>query len=207
MMSSTKILSGIALVALAGAPATAQIELANANRGFELGDTTDWVSFPTGNSTFSAVMDPNSGVFGGFLRNDASGSSAVIKQANLGEGLVTTNQEVTISFFAKGSGDLGGIVFAEFFNEIAGGGVSSGQILGGGHLALTTEYQEFNFTVFTDAVDVSGGVTLQFAAVTGANIGSFSEFFVDDVSVTIIPAPAAASLLAGGVLLAGRRRR
>ena len=33
--------------------------------------------------------------------------------------------------------------------------------------------------------DVSGGVTLQFAVVTGANFGSVSELFIDDVSVTV----------------------
>ncbi|MEM9065032.1 MAG: hypothetical protein AAGB51_06030 [Planctomycetota bacterium] len=205
MNASTTILAGTALVALATAPAAAQIELTS-NGGFETGDTTDWVSFPTANSTFGAVTDPNSGTYAGRVFNDDLASSAVIKQANIGQGLVTSGQEVTISFWAKGTGDVGGVAFAEFFSEIDGGGVSSSEILGGTPLALTTDYQLFEFTAFAGP-DVSGGITLQFAVVTGGGAGSFSEFFVDDVSVTIIPAPAAASLLAGGALLAGRRRR
>jgi hypothetical protein len=54
---------------------------------------------------------------------------------------------------------------------------------------------------------VSGGVTLQFAAVTGGDPSSTSVLFIDDVSITIVPAPAGAALLGMGGLVAMRRRR
>tara|TARA_R110002073_G_scaffold336260_1_gene531309 strand:+ start:38859 stop:39536 length:678 start_codon:yes stop_codon:yes gene_type:complete len=186
--------------------ASAGLELTNSNRGFELGDVSGWVSFPTGDSTFDVTGDAFSGGFAGDLNNLATGSSAVIKQANLGIGSVEAFQEVTISFMAKGMGEIGGVSFAEFFSEIDGGGVSSSVLLGGAPLFVTSDWQEYSFTTTTGA-DVSGGVTLQFAAVTGANIGSSMQLFIDDVSVSIVPAPASAVLLGFGGLIATRRKR
>jgi MYXO-CTERM domain-containing protein len=120
--------------------------------------------------------------------------------------VVNPGEQVTISFAAKGEGAIGGVAFAEFFSEIAGGGVSSSILLGGAPLALTNQYHTFNFTV-NAGPDVSGGVTLQFAAVTGANPGSVSVLFIDNASVSVIPEPAGAALLGIGVLGALRRRQ
>ncbi|QDV07540.1 hypothetical protein Poly30_30660 [Planctomycetes bacterium Poly30] len=173
----------LASASLNAAMAAPQTNLA-VNGDFELGDTSSWVSFPTPNSTFDVTMDANTGTFAGTVFNDDQASAAVIKQANLGAGVVATGDVVTITFSAKGSGAAGGVVFAEFFSEIAGGGVSSSEILSGAPLPLTGSYQTFTFTA-TAGSDVSGGVTLQFAVVTGANIGSTSELFVDDVSVSV----------------------
>ena len=50
-------------------------------------------------------------------------------------------------------------------------------------------------------------MTLQITATTGANVGSTSEIFVDDVSIFRVPTPATASLLGLGGLAAMRRRR
>lgn len=176
------------------------------NGGFEAGDTSDWVSFPTGNSTFGVTGDANSGVFAGELINLASGSAAVIKQANLGIGLVNPGDEITVSFSAKGEGVAGGVSFAEFFSELDGGGTSAAEIFTGAPLLLTDQYQDFMFTT-TAGPDVSGGVTLQLTATTGANIGSTMSLFIDDVSVSIaIPEPST-TLLAGLGLLAGAVRR
>ncbi|MFT5733051.1 MAG: hypothetical protein ACJAZN_001879 [Planctomycetota bacterium] len=179
------------LTTLAAFIGSASLNLASAlpandltvNGGFELGDTSSWVSFPTPNSTFDVTMDANSGSFAGQVFNDDQAASAVIKQANLGVGSVAPGDVITITFAAKGSGALGGVIFAEFFSEIAGGGVSASEILSGAPLPLTSSWQTFTFTA-TAGADVSGGVTLQFATVTGANIGSVSELFVDDVSVS-----------------------
>ncbi len=154
------------------------------NGDFELGDTSSWTSFPTPNSTFDVTMDAANGSFAGQIFNDDQAAAAVIKQANVGVGMVAPGDVVTITFNAKGMGAAGGVVFAEFFSEIAGGGVSSGEILTGAPLPLTTAYQSFTFTAIAGA-DVSGGVTLQFAVVTGANMGSISELFVDDVTISI----------------------
>ncbi len=193
------------MIAAIATPAIAGIELTN-NGGFEAGDTSGWESFPTANSTFLVTNDANSGSFAAEVFNNDLASGAVVKQANLGIGVVNAGDEITVSFAAKGEGAVGGVAFAEFFSEIDGGGTSSAEILGGAPLALTSEWQTFTYTVIAGA-DVSGGVTLQFAAVTGGAPGSVSVLFLDDVSVSVIPAPAGAALLGMGGLVAMRRRR
>ncbi|QDU72956.1 carbohydrate binding domain-containing protein [Mucisphaera calidilacus] len=194
-----------AAITLAASPAIAAIELTT-NGDFEAGDTSGWVSFPTANSTFLLTADANSGGFAAEIFNNDIGSSAVIKQANIGIGLVQPGQTVDISFSARGEGAIGGVAFAEFFSEIDGGGVSSSELLGGAPLAINNNgYTDFNFTVQAGP-DVSGGITLQFAAVTGADTGSVSVFFIDDVSVSIVPEPASIGFLAAGALALIRRR-
>ena len=200
----TSMLTVLALSA-ACATASAQIELTN-NGGFEAGDLSGWQSFPSATSTFLLTNDANSGTFAAELFNNQLASGAVIKQANLGIGQVSPGQIVDISFAVKGEGAVGGVLFAEFLSEIDGGGVSSAQILGGGPLAITSSYQVFNFSVLAGP-DVSGGVTLQFAAVTGGAQGSTIVAFIDDASVSIIPAPAGLAALGMGGLVLGRRRR
>jgi uncharacterized protein (TIGR03382 family) len=193
----------VALAAFAGSASAVEL---TTNGGFEAGDLSGWASFPTTNSTFNITTDSNSGVFGAEVFNNDPAAGAVVKQANLGKGLVKAGETITISFAVKGSTANGGVAFAEFFSEIDGGGVSKSQILGGGPLALTGSYQIFNF-VTTAGDDVSGGVTLQFAAVTGADTGSVAVLFIDDASVTIIPAPGALAIFGLGGLAAIRRRR
>ncbi|MDF1808503.1 MAG: PEP-CTERM sorting domain-containing protein [Phycisphaerales bacterium] len=184
---------------------TAGIELTS-NGDFESGNLDGWESFPTGNSMFDLSNDSYSGNFAGEINNLATGSSAVIKQANLGVGVVSAFQDVTISFWAMGLGEVGGVSFAEFFSEIDGGGVSSSELLGGAPLFVSSEWQFYSFDTTTGA-DVSGGITLQFAAVTGANIDSTMQLFIDDVSVSIVPAPSSVALLGLGGMLSTRRRR
>ncbi|MEN1681131.1 MAG: PEP-CTERM sorting domain-containing protein [Planctomycetota bacterium] len=204
MFSKMRFAMAVAVM-LTSSVALANIELTT-NGGFETGTTDDWVSFPTANSTFNITSDANSGAWAAEVFNNDLASSAVIKQANLGVGLVSPGDEVTISFAAKGEGVVGGVVFAEFFSELSGGGVSAGEILGGGPLALTDQYQDFSFTA-TAGPDVSGGVTLQFATVTGGGAGSVSILFVDDASVTVIPEPSTAALAGLGLLAGVVRRR
>lgn len=188
------------LVAVAGA-AAAEFTV---NGGFEAGDLSGWTSFPTTNSTFKLTNDANSGSFAAEVFNNDVAAAAVVKQANIGKGIINAGDEITISFAVKGSTANGGVAFAEFFSEIDGGGVSKSEILGGGPLPLTGSYQTFTF-VTTAGPDVSGGVTLQFAAVTGADVGSVTVLFIDDASV--VPGPGALALLGLGGLASLRRRR
>ena len=155
------------------------------NGGFETGDTSGWTPFIFGTQTFDVTSDANTGASAGELFNDFIGHPLVVKQANIGVGVVSPGDEINISFSAKGSGTVGGEAFAEFFSELDGGGVSASEILSGGPLALTNDYQTFNFTAFAGP-DVSGGVTLQLNAVAGAAIGSTSRLFIDDISVTLV---------------------
>lgn len=199
-------ISAIAIIATAST-AMAGIELTT-NGGFETGDTTGWQYFATPTSTFGVDgTSPFAGDFNGNLVNNTDGSAAVIKQANMGIGLVNAGDEITISFWAKNINGVGGVNFAEFFSELDGGGTSSAQILGNAPLfASATEWTFYEFTTFAGP-DVSGGVTLQFTATTGAIIGSTSQLLIDNVSVTVIPAPTSVALLGLGGLVATRRRR
>lgn len=201
-----KLISTIAAFAIVGT-ATAGIELTT-NGGFETGDTTGWEYFATPASTFMAdSSDPFAGGFAGNLENLTDGTAAVIKQANIGIGQVSAGDEITISFWAKNINGVGGVNFAEFFSELDGGGTSSAEILGGAPLfASDTDWTFYEFTTFAGS-DVSGGVTLQFTATTGAIIGSTSQLLIDDVSVSIVPAPTSVALLGLGGLVATRRRR
>ncbi|QDS99900.1 carbohydrate binding domain-containing protein [Adhaeretor mobilis] len=204
--------ASFAMLILAGLSLDASaVELA-INGGFEAGDTSDWVSFPSGSSTFTAEsVSPNTGSFNGKLENTATGSAAVIKQANVGVGTVTPGQDITINFWARGSAEAGGVHFAELFSELDGGGTSKSEILSGAPLfpPSDTTWTEYTFNT-TLGPDVSGGVTLQFNAATGANLGSFSILEIDDVSISVagIPEPTSLALLSlAGLGLAGRRRR
>nr|WP_095737413.1 PEP-CTERM sorting domain-containing protein [Rhodopirellula sp. SM50] len=201
--------SGLVLALALVAPSDVAAELTT-NGDFETGDTSGWTSFALPAQTFAVTSDSKTGSFAGELFNDVTGSALVIKQANLGVGLVTAGETILISFDAKGGGTNGGVAFAEFFSELAGGGTSSNLILGSGQLALTSDYQRFSFSPVTGP-DVGGGITLQFNAATGANIGSTSSLFIDNVSVariSAVPEPASAALaglISCGILL--RRRR
>lgn len=203
-MKSTTAALAITLTALTST-GLAGIELTT-NGDFELGDTSGWSYFPTPASTFDVTPDAFAGSWAGEINNTTEASAGIIKQANIGIGTVMANQEVNISFWAKGAAGVGGVSFAEFFSEVDGGGVSSGEILGGAPLFVGADWQEYNFTTMTGA-DVSAGVTLQFAAVTGAVTGSTMQLLIDNVSVSVVPAPGSVALLGLGGLVATRRRR
>lgn len=175
------------------------------NGDFETGDTAGWESFPTGSSVFEAqTSDVDSGIYSGRVFNDATGSAAVIKQANVGIGSIVPGDPITVTFRAKGNFEAGGVSFAEFFSELDGGGTSAAEIFGGAPLPLTSSYETYTFNTVAGP-DVSGGVTLQFTATTGANVGSTAELFVDSVSIT--PEPATAAMFGLGGLAMLRRRK
>jgi hypothetical protein len=98
---------------------------------------------------------------------------------------------VTVSFDARGAGAAGGVAFAELFSEIDGGGTSATEILGGGPLALDPDPEVWTSYSFTTVAgpDVSGGLTVQFGAVTGADPDSQMFLCVDNVvlKVCIVP--------------------
>ncbi|MEL6427590.1 MAG: hypothetical protein AAFP22_00950 [Planctomycetota bacterium] len=158
------------------------IESAEINGGFETGDTTGWDPFLTPNATFNVTGDANTGSFAGEIQNPDFPAGAVVKNANIGAGSIQPGDMLEISLSAKGELGVSGVIFVEFFSEVAGGGVSMAEILGGGPLPITSDYQDFTFTAMAGP-DVSGGVTVQIGAITGAVDGAFANVTFDDVSV------------------------
>ena len=157
------------------------------NGGFETGDFTGWQLFETQVGNTTIVSPGASGNFAACIDNTLGTSGSVIKNNNVGVGVVPPGTEVTINFDARGVGEVGGVAFAEFFSEIDGGGVSSSVLLGGAPLGLNADpdvWTSFSFTT-TTGPDVSGGVTLQFAAVTGAAAGSTMFLCVDNVEIIL----------------------
>ncbi|MEM6550671.1 MAG: PEP-CTERM sorting domain-containing protein [Planctomycetota bacterium] len=201
-----------ALSLMAIGPATAQIELVT-NGGFETGDFTGYVGFPTGPGQQNVVStNPSSGNFAAEIVNDVAFSNSLFKAANLAPGLLTAGQTVNISFDARGSyAAPGGVAFAEFFTELSGGGTSSAEILGGAPLAINSDpdvWTTFNFSTVVGP-DSSGGITLQLGATNGP--GTPTTMYYDNVSVTVdslIPEPTSMILMGlGGLAMVGRRRK
>lgn len=156
------------------------------NGDFETGDDTGWTSFPNGGATFTVTTDEaQAGTFSGKLVA-GEGQDVVIKQANLSSGTIAPNTSVTVTFDMLGTlSGAGGVVFAEFFSEISPSGVSKSEIFSGGPLTPTSTWTPYTFTTTTDAVDVSGGITLQLKAACGAVAGCNVEVYFDNVTITV----------------------
>ncbi|MGI9341665.1 MAG: hypothetical protein ACR2QV_02375 [Gammaproteobacteria bacterium] len=185
------------------------------NGSFETGDFTGWTQFPTGagqqSVNGSTAGDTSSdGSFHAQINNDLPFGNSLIKNANVGVGVVAPNSPYTVTFDARGSYAVpGGVAFAEFFSELSGGGTSKAEILGGTPLAINPNpevWTSFSFSGTTGA-DVSGGVTLQLGATTGPAGGT--NMFYDNIviDVTPIPVPAAVWLFGSALGLLGWMRR
>jgi len=204
--------SVIATFGLAGAAQAAPVELA-VNGGFETGDFTGWAQFPgTGGAASQQIVttNPSSGTFAARLTENNPAAN-ILKQANLAPGLWTAGQEITISFDYRGTTAAGGLMFVELFNELDGGGVGPGSGIIGGPLfggATADTWQTFTTTAFAGP-DTSGGITLQLAAICGADANCVSDFYIDNVSIVadVVPIPAAVWLFGSALGMMGWTRR
>lgn len=177
----------VAVIALAAGLVQADPVQLAVNGGFEDGTFNGWSLFPTGPDQFAIVAPGAASNYAGCITNSLPASAALMKNANIGVGIVQPSMTVTISFDARGTLANGGVAFAEFFSEIAGGGVSASQILGGAPLMLNANpdvWTHFSYTVTAGPI-VTGGVTLQLTATTGAAQGSFAQVCYDNCSVTV----------------------
>jgi hypothetical protein len=160
------------------------------NGGFETGTFDGWETFPGGGIQSIVTDNPSSGTYAANLVVPVrtQGDPAVdnlIKNSNLEAGNLTPGAAVTVSFDMRGTlSGAGGVVFAEFFSELIGGGVSRAEIFSGGPLALTADWTKYTFNT-TLGPDVSGGVTLQLKASCGPVEGCGVDVFFDNVSIVI----------------------
>jgi len=160
------------------------------NGGFETGDFTGWEQFANGAVQVVTDVNPSSGTYAANLNIPVIGAGGVavdnlIKNANLEAGNLTPGAAVTVSFDMRGSlSGAGGVVFAELFSELAGGGTSKAEILSGGPLAPADAWTSYVFNT-TLGPDVAGGVTLQLKVGCGAVEGCGADVYFDNVSIVI----------------------
>ena len=203
---STILIAAMGMTLSAGAVQAATL---GTNGDFESGAFDgSWIAFPNAGTT--TIVSPGStGSFAGEASSINVANGATMKFANVGAGFLTPFQAFTVDFDWKGTNGIGGVIDIRVFSELSGGGVSKTDILAGGTGAgLTSSWTNFGAVNLTAGSDVSGGVTVEFTAICGADAGCFSNLGIDNVSVSAVPVPAAVWLFGSGLLgLVGVARR
>lgn len=180
-----KTLTALALVLtmFAGSSQAAITNIA-VNGDFETGDFTGWTKFPgTLGEAGQTIVAGNPGSAARLEENDPNAN--IIKQANLRPGEWTEGDQIDIQFDIRGQALAGGVLFAEFFSELSGGGTSKAEILGGGPIfpdANPDTWTTHNFSA-TVGSDSSGGVTLQFNVACGGDPACASAYSIDNVII------------------------
>lgn len=218
-MNTTKtIVSAIALIAAASSGASANIII---NSGFESGngaDAADWAEIiggPSGLVERSMAM-PNSGTYSAYMafdhiNNPAAGGAYFIEQ-NQPVGSITALESYDLSFFAKvdSTDFLGMDAFVQILwldqDGSDGGGVRGETLTSLIGLGINDGYQQFSLDGL-EAAAGSDSFLLRFQLSAGAVDGIANGLYVDDVSLTLVPAPGALALMGLGGLAATRRRR
>ncbi|MBT8073406.1 MAG: IPTL-CTERM sorting domain-containing protein [Xanthomonadales bacterium] len=174
----------LALTMFAGAAQAAITDVA-VNGDFETGDFTGWTLFPGSlGPAGQTIVAGNPGSAARLL--ETAPAANIIKQANLLPGEWTEGQLIEIQFDISGTAGAGGVLFAELFSELSGGGTSKAEILGGGPLfpdANPEVWTTYNFSG-TVGPDSSGGITLQFNSACAPVEGCIADYRIDNVIIT-----------------------
>ncbi|MGB5416350.1 MAG: carbohydrate binding domain-containing protein, partial [Polyangiales bacterium] len=151
------------------------------NGDFETGDFTGWTNFcDNGAGSCTITSDnPNNGQFAANVSQPTLQQNAVIKQERIAAGEVATGDTILVELSIRGSVGPGGVVFLELFSEETGGGVTNEGLRG--PFFPTADWVQISES-FTLAGSPDDGITVQVAAVTSGDAGSFVDLFVDDVS-------------------------
>jgi PEP-CTERM motif len=221
-IKSLSIVAAAAMSLFAGAAQAVDVPVELAVNGDFSAGLDGWTTFNTsGGSNGSITLVDGAAV----LDSGAPGLTPKaftlgIKNANVGIGTVMAGEQVTISFDVKGTYDVGGVSFASLFSELAGGGVSSSELLGGAPLFATPQCTGFNTTSFARCTftamtgpDVAGGITVELVSSTGGALNSAAKTTFDNVSISVmrpVPEPGTYALMLAGLVGVGaiaRRRR
>jgi hypothetical protein len=178
-----KLMTSVACVALVTLSATAGFA-ANAltNPGFETGDLTSWQVFGLGaNSSVPVVADNGPSAAGthcAYMDNHAEALGLTLKQTTAAGtaagGLVTWTFDLKL-----GQAALGGVFFVQIFAEKTGAGIV-------GSSGLLGNYASAGWNTYSGSFMAPAGtdfLSIQFMANTGANVGSLSTMYVDNVSL------------------------
>lgn len=174
----------LALTMFAGASQAALTDVA-VNGDFETGDFSGWTLFPGSlGAAGQTIVAGNPGSAGRLVETAAAAN--IIKQANLLPGEWTEGQQVDIQFDIRGTAGAGGVLFAEMFSELSGGGTSKAEILGGGPLFPNADPNVWTTYEFSSTVgpDSTGGITLQFNSACAPIEGCIADYSIDNVTIT-----------------------
>lgn len=216
-MTRSSTLCAIAVLTLTATSMSASANIL-LNPGFENGsaaDANDWneVSGPAGSVTRSSEQ-PNSGSFSArmeidHISNPAAGAAYFIEQSQPA-GSIDNSKNYNLTFQARSATtNFDGI---DMFYQILwidqdasdGGGVKGESLIPLIPAGLNTTYQPFSL-LDINVPDGADAFLLRFQASAGAVANIANTLYVDDASLSVVPEPASALLLAT-TLIALRRR-
>tara|TARA_R110000744_G_scaffold42173_1_gene95379 strand:+ start:1623 stop:2276 length:654 start_codon:yes stop_codon:yes gene_type:complete len=217
-MNTTKISSLVAISVFGIASAASANIITNGD--FEAGtgiDADGWseLSGPVGFVGRSDSM-PFSGTYAAYMSfdhiNNSAAGAAYFMEQNQPVGSITAGESYDLSFQAKV--DSTSFVGMDTFVQILwldqdgsdGGGVRGELLTSLIGLGINESYQEFSLDGLVAAAGADSFL-LRFQISAGAVPDIANGLYVDDISLSQVPAPASAALFGLGGLLVNRRRR